>query len=434
MYAPYHGVNIFVRGAVAEFFAYGFIPLMFYGLYLIYKEKRFRYVVIAAISYALIIISHNLTALMITPFALLFALFLVFKDKSNIHRFIISFVLGLALSSFYFIPALLEMNYTNVLSQVGGGLDFRDHFVCLSQFWTSQWGYGGSAKGCVDGLSFMIGKSHLILSLIVVLGISLYLFTKKIFKFSKQELDNFSIIFIFLFFAVSSSFLMLEISKPIWEILTPMEFFQFPWRFLIIATFSISFIGGAVIWLIKGLTKEKISLAISVLLIVLVIVLNAKFFTPQNYSFKSLDYYTSSNNIKWEISKISNEYMPQDFKKPTNSIDVANFNNIKGQNVELLSYSQKTNKVNFKVNSNENKELLIPLAYFPAWQANVNGQKVEVKKDSKGIRVNITKGESEITLNFVETPIEKVSNLISLAGIFSLIIGIIYSRKRYGKI
>ncbi len=434
MYAPYHGINIFVRGAVAEFFAYGFIPLLFYGLYLTYKEKRFIYVAITAISYALIIVSHNLTALMVTPFALFFALFLIFKDKSNIYRFIISFILGLSLSSFYFIPALLEMDYTNVLSQVGGGSDFRDHFVCLSQLWTSQWGYGGSAKGCIDGLSFMIGKSHLILSIIVVISISFYLFTKKIFKFSKKDISDFPIIFIFALFAVFSILLMLEISKPVWEILKPMEFFQFPWRFLIITVFSLSFIAGAVTWLIKGLMNKNAGFALSVLLIVLVIFLNAKFFTPQHYSFKSLDQYTSVDNIKWDISKISSEYMPSNFKKPIDPIDVANFNNINSENVELVSYTQKTNKIDLRVSSDQNLAILIPLAYFPAWQAYVNRQRTDIKQDPRGIRVNINKGENEIILKFAETKVERAANILSLAGLLSLIIGIIYSRKRYGKI
>ena len=38
-YAPFHAVDIYVRGAFAESFAYGLLPLPFLGLYKIYKES-----------------------------------------------------------------------------------------------------------------------------------------------------------------------------------------------------------------------------------------------------------------------------------------------------------------------------------------------------------------------------------------------------------
>ena len=68
-------------------------------------------------------------------------------------------LLGLGFSSFL-VACGFEMGYTNVSSQVGGGADFKDHFVCLSQFWNSLWGFGGSTKGCIDGLSFRLGKIY----------------------------------------------------------------------------------------------------------------------------------------------------------------------------------------------------------------------------------------------------------------------------------
>ena len=43
LYAPYHSVNTYVRGAVAELWAYAFVPVAFYGLYkifLITTEKK----------------------------------------------------------------------------------------------------------------------------------------------------------------------------------------------------------------------------------------------------------------------------------------------------------------------------------------------------------------------------------------------------------
>ena len=39
-YSPYHALNLYVRGAVAELFAFAFIPLAFYGLWKVYKTQK----------------------------------------------------------------------------------------------------------------------------------------------------------------------------------------------------------------------------------------------------------------------------------------------------------------------------------------------------------------------------------------------------------
>ena len=190
VYAPYHALDIYVRGDVAEFWAYAFVPLMFYGFYKLFKNSQSsddletenskvkaqkskaqfkiqKFGMIGALGYAGIILSHNLTALMITPFLLASFLILIIYSKKETRilttlYLILYTLLGLMFSAFYWIPALLEMKHTNVLSQIGGGADFRDHFVCLGQLWESNWGFGGSTAGCtLDGMSFMIGKLHL---------------------------------------------------------------------------------------------------------------------------------------------------------------------------------------------------------------------------------------------------------------------------------
>lgn len=38
LYFPYHAINIYVRGAVGEFFAYAFMPLVFWGIYNLYEK------------------------------------------------------------------------------------------------------------------------------------------------------------------------------------------------------------------------------------------------------------------------------------------------------------------------------------------------------------------------------------------------------------
>ena len=370
VYAPYHALDIYVRGDVAEFWAYAFIPLVFYGLWKVYKNQSWIFVIISSIGYAGVILSHNLTAMMVTPFLLLYILFLTIasyrkKQKKAIIYLLSGLSLGVVISCFYWLPALMEMKNTNVLSQIGGGANFLDHFVCFNQLWSSQWAYGGSAPGCTDGFSFMVGKLHILISLASIAGVSLLIVLNK----HKQEAEKLLITVICFLGFILSIFLTLEISKSIWQTVPLMPFFQFPWRFLIMVSFFSSVLAGAFVWLATFLPIKKhfphFVFELSALLILALLFLNIKFFIPQKFLYISSNYYTNEYNLKWTTSKISDEYLPKDTKKPKNA------------NEAIL-----------------NKQIFI----------------------------------------FKETPIEQAANLISISGIGILFIGIILSgKKHYGK-
>jgi hypothetical protein len=52
------------------------------------------------------------------------------------------------------------------------------------------------------------------------------------------------------------------------------------------------------------------------------LVFDIKLFVPQTILQKTAIDYTNENALKWTVSKISDEYLPPDFKKPKNEIDV----------------------------------------------------------------------------------------------------------------
>lgn len=310
VYAPYHAVDIYVRGDVAEFWAYAFIPLAFLGFY---KNN----ILIGSIGFSAIILSHNLTALMVTPFLLAFILILSissYKAKKifTIYNLLFTILMGLVLSAFYWIPAFLEMESTNVLSQIGGGADFRDHFVCAYQLWDSLWGFGGSVQGCVDGLSFKIGKLHILVSLIAII---LTIFVSKIRR-TKQGF----IIFLFFLGFIISTFFTLEISKSIWQTFSIMEFFQYPWRFLLLASFFSSLLSGSFVFL-SGKFKIKPYLAV-LPLVFLLLLFNIKLFSPQTILSRTSEDYTNERAIKWVASKTSDEFLPPNFEKPKSEYEV----------------------------------------------------------------------------------------------------------------
>lgn len=431
LFAPYHAVNIFVRGDFAELWAYTFIPLVFLGIYKISRRKKsWFWITVSALSFAAIIVSHNLTAMMITPFIIMYALILIISSSKNNRLRLTSyvlrlFILGLLLPAFYWLPALSEMKYTNVISQIGGGADFKDHFVCLPQLWESPWGFGGSSSGCSnDGLSFRIGKIHLVLA-----SLSLIVLFLIFNRLDKQKIKIQLIFFIILF--LTSVYFMLEISRPLWDAVPQMAYFQYPWRFLIIASFATSFLGGSIIVLLKLMTKNSryqkiISVCFAVVVISGSIFINSKLFAPQYISNAKSSDFTSELNLKWKTSKISDEYLPENFAKPRreNEIPSSKFT-AQNNTTKITMLEDRVQQFSAEITSDQNSIIHINLAYFPAWHIFLDNSEISYQVISKGLRVTVPKGEHKLSAKFIQTPIQKLGNVLTITGVIALFIGII---------
>ncbi len=434
LYAPYHALDIYVRGDISEFWAYAFIPLVFYSLIKTLNNRR--YIVLGAFSYSFVILSHNLTAFMLTPFLILFALIFYpsFKEKILIPFFLI-ILAGLGLSSFYTLPAIFEAKYTNIISQVGGGADFNDHFVCLSQFWQSPWGFGGSASGCIDGMSFQLGKLHF-LSFIAAFGLFLMSAVNKRFKLN-EILRKDKIIYGFTLFSlvgfILSVFLMINMSKFVWEAVPFMEFLQYPWRFLTFASFFMSLVSGILVLSIDLFVfktkKGKLSIIFPVFLIIILLYINAKFFIPQTLIDQTGKDLTSKNNLVWNTSRISDEYMPKNFNKPKSLEDVPKGKISKEEGIQALYEDSGVSFLHATVKAEKDQKAIINTAYFPSWTGFLDNKRVALNKEDSGMSVKIPKGVHSLDLFFVETPIEKLGNSISLAFLFIIFVSIIIPAK-----
>lgn len=66
-YAPFHLVNVYLRGdALAEFFAYGLFPVILWAFRRLAIYRSIRYLVAAAASYGALMFTHNISALLFT--------------------------------------------------------------------------------------------------------------------------------------------------------------------------------------------------------------------------------------------------------------------------------------------------------------------------------------------------------------------------------
>lgn len=113
LFVPYHlTVDLYVRGALAEFWAFAWMPLILWFTARLLHRKRYA-VAGFGTSYALLIFTHLFTALLFTPVPVVIALFSHSeRDRRKILlRLGAGMALGIALSAVYLLPATRNEKY-----------------------------------------------------------------------------------------------------------------------------------------------------------------------------------------------------------------------------------------------------------------------------------------------------------------------------------
>lgn len=404
MYAPYHALDAYVRGALAELFSFVWLPLI---LWAAYKKRP----VAAGIFLALLMITHNLIFL---PFMVFFAVWaLVFSRKSLFLSPIIAF----GLTAFFWLPALAEKQFTLVDQLLIKNLaSYQIHFLCPSQLWWGAWGFGGSVAGCADGMSFALGKIYWL----VVLAA----FPAAVLFRNKIALLIWSLL-------AFSQFMTTSYSQILWDRISQLWYLQFPWRFL---EFAVLFAA-----LLAGFVGRKIWLAVP--LVALLIFIQGKYFIPQQYIPTTDSQLLTDKYIKWDISASSFEFMLKGVATYINDRGVVwvDINQSQTQNSKLKISAQggpASGWQNGEVRINywypdsfsvtgefgDNGVFQPQISNFPGWKVWVDGQEIEIQDNNKYklITVDVGQGEHTIVGMFTNTPVRAIGNLISLAAILSI--------------
>ena len=441
MMAPYRAVDVYVRGALSESFSFVWLPLILYAFLKLSQCKSFNkyYVLLAAFSVAFLMITHNLVLLPFLIFLTLFILFLFMVTKNKkvfSSSCIISLLLAAGLSAFFWIPSLLEKKYTIVDQILLVDLaDYRSHFVYVQQLWNSLWGFGGSTAGLGDGISFKIGKLH------VVLATTAFVISLLIFKYRKR-LPQVNLTLCFFGLLLLAAFMTTSYSQLIWQIFVPLAYLQFPWRFLIFTSLFSSILAGLFIFYIR---IKSLQILAAIVLITTLIIPNIKLFTPDKYRSDLTDQEaTSKEVINWDVSKTSFEYAPKGvdlYKGPlgTNLINIAK-NEITQEKIQILKGDSviknlRTNpsKVTFNSNSKSESVIQANIFNFPNWEVSVDGQSVNINDDNKLklITFDVPQGSHKVEIAFKDTPVRSMANVVS---IFSILVVLVLTLKKWNKI
>ena len=423
IYSPYRFSVNFVSTSMGTILAFVFAPLLMLGItkYLIKKNKSSLSLI--SISTSLLLLSHNVSAMIFISIAVFYINYLIIIFRPNfrqIKNIIYSLILAFGLASFFIIPMVHDLKYVKLSSNIA--FNYFDHFPTFKQLIYSPWGYGSSITGPNDKESFQIGIAQWF-----ILGFSTFLFfIKSITQKIKSNTDKIFPFFLFAF--LITIFFMLSESNLIWQHLKIIQQIQYPWRLLMATTLIAPFFTA---WAIDNLKKNFRPFFFLFITLLAFYCNRNHFLTPNFYRYPDQHYIENQNlfygstDIAWESRPIWSNFTPNKFPQ-TPFIT----------NPDILKYQilkpKPGQRLNLQTDTQNPTTLTLNQYYYPNWLVKNNNQVINSYPDPQNglLTIDVPQGSNNITINYQSTPVQNISNYISLISFAILIFLILKPRIR----
>ncbi|RPI58056.1 MAG: hypothetical protein EHM56_02720, partial [Chloroflexi bacterium] len=239
-YLPYHLLDLYVRGAVAEFLAFVWFPLILLAFHRLLAETEGRrwltWLAMAGLSLAALVLTHSLSAFIFAP---VLAAYLLFRLATRLEgrplgRLLLALVLAAALSAFYWLPVLAESQYVGLASGTSEG--YQRHFLSLGDLVSLDLAYGYEAR---DPVTFPLGWVQ---GLVLLAALAL-----PFLRPGRRPA------LFFLAVALASAWMLTTTSQAVWVALEQgLAFLQYPWRFQALTVLATAMLAGLLLQALAG--------------------------------------------------------------------------------------------------------------------------------------------------------------------------------------
>lgn len=434
--APFHMVNVYVRGdSLAEFWAMAFYPWVLLAVDGLLRptNRRGPAVALFALAYAALILSHNISALIFSPFLLLYIILRLLPGRDKAHKgridankrgsnpvfsapllpIALALLLAFALATWFFAPALAERGLAQLGPVTEGYFHYSNHFRGLDLV---QGGliFDYNPDG---GVAFRLGLMQIGLALA---GAVVLIWWRRAYADRRAGL----MILIGLLVAV---LMITPLSRLLWDHLPLLPFTQFPWRFLSVASFFGAAATGALV-LVTDRPAARAAIALLGSLVLLVAGLMG--LHPDYLPLTDADV-TAERLAQYEWftgnigTTVSAEYLtPESTPRPWSSTwlnagDRDRVVAVEGHLTARLLERRATTQ-NWQLAAGEGgARVLFPTLYWPGWRATIDGGPTDlVAQPASGLMVlDVPAGEHIVTLALGRTPVRAVSEWVSLAAL-----------------
>ncbi|MHB1131302.1 MAG: 6-pyruvoyl-tetrahydropterin synthase-related protein [Chloroflexota bacterium] len=439
VFAPYRLGDAYVRGDVAELLALAWLPLVLWGFHRLVDKPTLPRALVAAAPYALLILSHNLTAFFFTPLLLIYVLvrWWPYRSPSGAIFVGLALLLAVGLTMFYWLPALIEKDLVQLERALRApNFDVHSHFVPWRDLLSPQLPID-RRLGDV-GIPTKLSTAQVILAL---LGLALLLVRPHAHRATLLVLAFLTPLLTFLITPGSASF---------WSIAPLVEIIQFPWRLLGLASlFLAALIGVAASPLLESAahsqTRHQQWLASLWFAVVLLAVVLPSFvllypterkMVPANVTVADA---LSFERTSGALGTTGGEYLPltvETLLDPSplaaayegqGTLERLNRTMLPaGVSAELLQ--RRGDYESYRFRSDKPTTILLNLLHFPFWHAYVDGVEVptEVYRPYGLLSLTVAEGERLVEIRRQATPLAQGATAVSwvalgVCGILALL-------------
>lgn len=354
--SPYLLYDLYTRGSVGEILAFwpGSV-----GIYSIITDKPSLF----AIAVAGLVVSHNTLAAL---FLIVYAVFIVTHNRRSLFPHLL---IGLGMSAFFWMPAMIEKRYVRFdLVAVSNPMEY---VLRPSSLWLAG---GAGIIAAVVLVTGGAGKRR------KTIGTALVLF-------------------------LGSILLALPLSGFLWSIRPIASLVQFPYRLLSVASITAPF-------LVAGAAEKFSNRKIATVSLLLVLLFPPAWYQLRNIVFVRRDegYYTTNE----ATTTVADEYLPRWVirSRPQRAFDRLVFEKGRGS---IVYEHLNTQRVVASIDALEESVLRFHTIYYPGWGITLDGIPVPVTyKNPHGfMEVAVPAGTHKIEAEFRETVLRFLADILS---------------------
>jgi hypothetical protein len=451
LFSPYLLLQAYVRGSLSNMLALALFPWTMWGLLRVAKHPSVRRVLITAVFITLLFLSHIVSSfLFVGPLAVMGIVTALTMGKElrrqRLTAVLVALFLGMALSAFFWLPAMQEIQFTQY-SSAAGEVDYRQYFA-------NSWDWPDTT---VAGLSNAILPKSVGLvqqsgsGLLTIWAVWQLVIARK--AKPKDTRPNILILTIAAgMMGLALLFLSAPVSNWVWSVVVPLRGLQFPWRLLDIPAFFLPLVCGSVVLLRIQNSSQSLNPSHSKLLsitkygvwgtVIIIGFANAlPFLYPTRltslpiqptladvtsvqqqfhiYGLTAWGEYSSSAVTSWPT------------QPPFTQADAGASLAEKLQDENLRSSVTRSDPWLFEMQRNFSQKtpLLFETHTFPGWMATIDDEPVPITPTAQGkLRVVVPAGEHHVRVWFGYTAVRQIANIISGVALVLLLIGLFWSR------
>jgi hypothetical protein len=282
-YLPYHLAVVYVRGALAEAWAFVGFPLVSWTLHNLTRERaegnRYRQAVILA----LLCVALFLTQVGLTLGLILLAVAWVFvgqPGRASARKMgwpLLALVAGLVFGFLALAPTIAKNGFSLVPP-----VDFYQHFVYPFQLFSAAWGYGASVEGWQDTMPLQLGLVPVGLT-----SVSVILIARSPIS-NLQSPISIRLRRTLLFWQLATLVLVALTLWPtalLWRITGLSNLLSYPWQLLSLIGLTTSLLAGSIVVLDQRLTAFPLRAG----LVALAVLASYSYLSPRFFDF-SIDF------------------------------------------------------------------------------------------------------------------------------------------------